>query len=60
MGEQQESADGQHTSASVPIGYAEYVAILVVVGVIVLGALILLGPAIAHWLAGLFPHLFAT
>lgn len=60
MSDQLEPTEGRSVSASVSVSYAEYVAILIVVCVLVLGVMILLAPAIAHLLAGLFPHLFAT
>ena len=52
---------GEKQGAERPaIGFSEYVALLVVVGILALAVLIVLGPAIAHLLARLFPHLFAT
>lgn len=45
----------EHNQAS--LSYAEYVIIIVVVGVIVLGVLVLLGPTLARLIASI-PHYF--
>ena len=47
-----------HQRKQTPVSFAEYVIIIAVMSVIVIGVLVLLGPAIAHLLAQLVPHLF--
>lgn len=44
----------------IAISFPEYVIIIAVVALIVIGVLVLLGPSLAHLFARLYPHLFAT